>query len=665
MLGIGPVAFARDKETLLPAPAPIHLSGGGLRTPRPRLPRRPTSIASIAALAASCATAATLQTAAVDLADLTLEQLGQVVVTTVSRRPQAVGTAAASVYVITRDDIRRAGVTTLPEALRLAPNLHVGRADANQYGITARGSNSVINNKMLVMIDGRAVYSPIFSGVFWESQDVLLEDVDRIEVISGPGATLWGLNAVNGVISVITRSARETGGLFAEAGGGNREGAVAGRYGTTFGDGALRVYAKGGTRRHSETSTGLALRDESDRGQVGFRYDAARAGRAFTLQGDAYNGRIDQNPSARDIRGANLLARWSAPTGGGSALMVQAYYDHTFRDLPGLFRQSLDTVDAIAQFGLQPHGAHRVLLGAGYRYSRDRTDTPGPALAFIPGDKSLAWAHAFAQDEIALGEDLRLTLGVKVETNVYTGAEFLPNLRLAWQADPHRLFWSALTRAVRAPARLDREFYQPARAPHVILNGGPGFAAEIVDVAEVGYREQLTRSLYWSATAFYNRFDRLRSVEPYPDGPRIENRLDGRVYGVEAWGEWRALPTWRLAIGAVRQHVEFEREPGSSDVAGLASLSFDPKGWWTVRSIHDLAHDVELDFSVRRVGAMPAVGAPAYTAVDARLGWRPIPPLELSVTVQNALDPGHVEWGPAAAPAEYPRSVFVRAVWRE
>ena len=561
-------------------------------------------------IAAAGGAAAGMQTAAADLADLTLEQLGNVVVTSVSRRPQPIGRAAASIYVISHEDIRRSGVTSLPEALRLAPNLHVGRADVNQYGITARGSNSVLNNKMLVMIDGRTVYSPIFSGVFWESIDVLLEDIDRIEVISGPGATLWGLNAVNGVINVITRRAEETQGVFAEAGAGNRELGASARYGSPLAAGAVRVYAKGVERHHGETPRGVPVRDESDRGQAGFRYDSASAGSAFTLQGDAYRVRVDQAPSPREVSGANLLTRWSTPLGEGSDVTLQAYYDHAFRDQPGLFRQSLDTLDVTAQFGTRPLTDHRLLLGGGYRYARDRTETPGPALAFIPGNKSLAWGHAFAQDEIALHEDLQLTLGAKVETNVYTGAEFLPNVRLAWQAAPQRLLWSAVSRAVRAPARIDRDLYQPARAPHFVLNGGPRLRVRDGQCR----RTRLSRAggrlgLPASATLFHNDFDRLRSCRAahgrtargeHAAGPRVWNR------GV---GEWRVRPSWRLALGAVRQHVEFEREPGSTDVAGLASLTFDPTGWWTFRSSLDVMRGVEFDVLVRRVGGLPSAGS--------------------------------------------------------
>jgi iron complex outermembrane recepter protein len=610
--------------------------------------------------------AAGTRVAAVDLSDLSLEQLGNVIVSSVSRRLQPVAAAPASVFVIQRDDIRRSGATSLPEALRLAPNLQVARADVNQYAVTARGSNSVLANKLLVMVDGRTVYSPIFSGVFWEAVDVVLDDIERIEVISGPGATLWGINAMNGVINIITRDARATNGTLAEAGAGNRERGAAVRVGGSAGEGSgWRVYGKAFERDHGTLRSGRPIRDSSDRGQIGFRYDSTVKKRWLTVQGDAYRARIDQVPAARELSGANLLARWSGELSEDSDLTVQTYYDRTERFHPATFRQDLDTFDVSLLYATMPAADHRLLLGAGYRHARDKTEAPGPGLAFIPLAKTLAWGHAFAQDDIALGRNLQLTIGAKVETNVYTGAEFLPNIRLAWQAEGQRLLWGALSRAVRAPARIDRDLYQPAELPHFTLAGGPDFVSETADVVELGYREQFGDAMFWSATLFHNDFNRLRSIEQRAAGPRVENQLDGRVYGIEAWGEWRVTAAWRLGAGAVRQRVEFSRQPGSSDVAGLASLSFDPAGWWSLRSTLDVLPGVEFDVAVRRVGALQLARIPGYTAVDARFGWRPLPALELSLTLQNAADSRHPEWGPMLDPSEHPRTAFVRAIWRQ
>ncbi len=611
-----------------------------------------------------CAVAATAVSRAVDLADLSLEELGNVVVTSVSRRQERLAGAPASIYVISRDDIRRAGVTSLPEALRLAPNLQVARADTNQYAITARGSNATLANKLLVLIDGRVVYTPLFSGVFWEAQDTLLEDIDRIEVISGPGATLWGANAVNGVINVITRSAHATHGALVGGGAGNLERGAFARYGSPTGDKtSFRVYGKAFDRDNSELTDRRPIRDESDREQIGFRLDSGNVSRGYTVQGDYYRGRIDQAPSARDIHGANLLARWTQSFAHDSAFVLQAYYDRTDRNHPGIFKERLDIVDLDVQYGLVPTEGHALLLGAGYRYARDRVSNPA-VQAFLPADKNLRWAHVFAQDEIAVTRELKVTLGAKVESNVYTDAEFMPNLRVAWQLADDELLWASLSRAVRAPSRIDREFFVPATPPF-LLAGGPNFESEIAEVAEIGFRSHLGNRFSSSVTGFWHDFDRIRSLEPGPAGLRFENKIEGRTYGVEAWGEYRPTENWRLSAGIVRQRVRFERKPGSQDTVGTVTAGNDPEGWWQLRSSLDVSRNVELDVSARRVGSLPNPYVPAYTAFDLRLGWRPMPQLEASLSVQNAFDPRHPEWGGAVNRAEFERAVFVRLVWHQ
>ena len=600
---------------------------------------------------------------AVDLADLSLEELGNVVVTSVSRRRERLAAAPASIYVITREDIRRAGVTSLPEALRLAPNLQVARADTNQYAISARGSNAVLANKLLVLIDGRVVYTPLFSGVFWEAQDTLLEDIDRIEVISGPGATLWGANAVNGVINVITRPAAATLGAVVGGGGGNLERGGFARYGAQLGNQtSFRVYGKVIDRDHSQLTDGRPIRDESELAQAGFRLDSGDVTRSYTLQGDVYRGEIDQAPAARDIRGANLLGRFSQSLANDSRLVVQAYYDHTFRDHPGTFRESLDIFDIYLQYGFAPLESHTVLAGGGYRHARDRVTNPA-IQAFLPADKNLNWSHVFLQDEIALGHGIRATLGVKVEDNTYTGAEVLPNARIAWQPTDDRLLWAALSRAVRAPSRIDRDFFIPATAPF-LLAGGPNFESEVANVAEIGYRASIGNRFTGSITGYWHDFDRIRSLEPRPGGLMFENKIEGRTYGVEAWAEYRPIERWRLSAGFVRQRVKFEREPESGDTTGLVAAGNDPSGWWQLRSNYDLLENVELDVRARRISSLPNPYVPAYTAIDFRIGWRPWRQLEASLSIQNAFDPGHAEWGPAVNRAEFERAFFVQLVWR-
>ncbi len=602
-------------------------------------------------------------TRGVDLADLTLEELGDVVVTSVSRRRERLAAAPASIYVITREDIRRSGVTTLPEALRLAPNLQVARADANQYAISARGSNAVLANKLLVLIDGRVVYTPLFSGVFWEAQDTLLEDVDRIEVISGPGATLWGANAVNGVINVITRPATATQGVVVAAGSGNQESGAFARYGSQIGNQtSFRVYGKVSDREHSQLTDGRPVRDEAELAQVGFRLDSGEVTRSYTVQGDVYRGEADQVPSPRDIRGGNLLGRFSQSFANESRLVAQAYYDHTFRDHPGVFRESLDIFDVYLQYGFVPFESHTLLVGGGYRHARDRITNPA-IQAFLPAEKSLNWSHLFLQDEIALGHGVRTTLGVKVEDNTYTGAEVMPNARIAWQPADDRLLWAALSRAVRAPSRIDREFFVPASSPF-LLAGGPNFESEIANVAEIGYRASVGNRFTGSITGYWHDFDRIRSLEPRPGGLMFENKIEGRTYGVEAWAEYRPIDRWRLSAGVVSQRVKFEREPDSRDTTGLVAAGNDPESWWQLRSNYDVAQNVEFDVRARRISSLPNPYVPGYLAIDLRIAWRPWRQLEASFSVQNAFDPSHAEWGSAVNRAELDRAFFFSLVWR-
>ena len=603
--------------------------------------------------------------AAADLADLSLEQLANIEVTSVSRRAERLSDAAASVFVITSEDIRRSGVTSLPEALRLAPNLLVARSNANSYAISARGFNNSIGNKLLVLIDGRTVYTPLFSGVFWNAQEVMLEDVERIEVISGPGATLWGANAVNGVINVITRPARDTQGGLVAAGAGNREYAGAVRYGGKLGaDGHYRVYGRGFEQQNTERANGTSVRDGWDKGQVGFRADWGGTSRNFTLQGDIYSGDLEQAlPGKTKVEGLNLLGRWNQRLASGSGLRVQAYYDRTVRDQPGTFREELDILDVEFQYAAQPSGKHQVLWGAGYRYARDQVQN-GATLAFLPADKSMDWANVFVQDEITLGKDLSLTAGVKIETNPYTGAEFLPSARLAWKPTADQLVWGALSRAVRAPARLDRELFSPATPPFLIA-GGPTFRSEISNVIEIGYRAQPASALSYSVTAFHHIHDHLRSLELMPNGSVVlGNQIEGTTTGIEAWGGYQVTDAWRLSGGLVVLNQDLHLKPGSTDIGGVNALANDPHHQWMLRSSFNLTPRHEFDVMVRRVGALPNPSVPAYTAVDARLGWRVSRAAELSLTLQNILDSAHPEFGAAPGRSEYVRGAFLKLLWR-
>lgn len=613
-----------------------------------------------------------------DLATMSLEELLKVEVTSVSKKPEPLSNAAASIFVITNEDIRRSGATTLPEALRLAPNLHVAQAHASGYMITARGFANSAANKLLVLIDGRSVYTPLFSGVFWDAQDVLLEDVDRIEVISGPGGTLWGTNAVNGVINVITRSSKETQGGLIAAGAGNREFGAAVRYGGTFGaNGSYRVYGKHTDRENTRTASGTPKDDAWNRSQLGFRADWGDTRDQFVAQGNAYSGSFGQPlpgtistgvPLALDtiaISGANLRTRWDRRLDDGSNISVQAYFDRTERTVPPTFAEDLNIVDVQFHHSLSPRGMHSVTWGAEYRYAMDRV-TNSAIIAFLPARENQTWLSLFGQDELALREDLRLTLGARVERNDYTGYEFLPNARLAWMVTPDHLLWTAATRTVRAPSRLDRDTFVPGAAPF-LLAGGPDVRSEIAKVYELGYRGQPAPRMSYSATVFYADYDHLRTQEIAPSGTSLffGSGMEGHTKGVEMWGSWHVMPTWRLRAGFTALSENLRLKPGSNNVtAPAAQEGRDPRRTWMIRSSHDLFHDTEIDVIARHVAELPTFAVPDYTAVDLRVGWQAQRNLELSVTAQNLFGSGHAEFTDPVTRSAFQRGIFLKMVSR-
>jgi iron complex outermembrane receptor protein len=621
---------------------------------------------SLSCLGTAAAGAEPIQLA--ELADLSLEELVNVEVTSVSRRAERLADAPASIFVINADDIRRSGATSLADALRIAPNLNVARVDSRSYAISARGFNNAIGNKLLVLIDGRTVYSPLFSGVFWDQQDVMLEDVERIEVISGPGATQWGANAVNGVINVITRSAADTQGTLATVTSGNTESSYGVRYGGKLGeDGAWRIYAKAFDRTNSFLASGAPNTDSWERSQVGFRADWGTGAQGFTLQGDAYQGRVKTATplGTPSMGGANLLARWTRKFDDGSDLRVQGYMDSANRDDLVVYRDRMRVTDIDVQYGMPWGDRHKLLFGGGYRSAHDSTDR-SLLIQFVPANRDLRWANFFAQDTVRLTGKLQLTAGAKFESNVYTGWEFLPSARLAWKPDTKQLVWGALSRAVRAPARLDRDFFFPGNplpgAVPFLIRGGPNFESEFVTVAEVGYRAQPTASISYSVSLFRNFYSQLRSGQPPP--ATVQNMIEGRATGLEAWGSYQATPAWRLSGGLTTLNQRLSVVPGSTDPTGPSALGNDPDYQVMVRSSYNISSRTDFDVTIRRVAALPNPVLPAYLALDARIGWRMTKEVELSFTVQNGLDPAHPEFTPLPA-NQIPRSAFAKVVWRQ
>jgi iron complex outermembrane receptor protein len=603
------------------------------------------------------------------LADLSLEELARIEVTSVSRHAEPLSSAPASIFVITGDDIRRSGATTLPEALRLAPNLQVARLDAGQYAISARGFNNAIGNKLLVLIDGRTVYAPFFSGVQWDQQDVMLDDVDRIEVISGPGGTLWGTNAVNGVINVVTRNAARTQGVLAVAEGGDPDLGAALRYGAPiFGGGHVRVFAKAMRLENTRTADDIALADGWDRVQGGLRADWTDDDGGLSLQGNVFRARaehrgfigpFEQTPI--EISQSNVLGLWTRRFASGADVRVQMYYNRSDRGDTFLYQPTESVLDFEFQNGL-PFDAHRVLWGGGYRRSRDDI-RPGFFFGFVPQSTTSEWANLFVQDTIKLGERIDVTIGSRFERNPFTGTEVLPSARGAWRFIDDHMLWAAASRAVRAPARLDRDLRLPPNPPFLIA-GGPNFESEVANVYELGYRGQPARDVSVSITAFYQDWDKLRSGQ-LPPNAQVQNMIFGHTSGVEAWFAWQPLPRWRLSGGVTTLHKNLRLRPGSADPVGATNLGNDPDYQWMLRSAFDVTERQGLDVLVRRVAALPDPSVPAYTAVDLRYGWRAAPALELALIVRNALDPAHPEFNGVPGRSEIERSVLVQVRWAQ
>jgi iron complex outermembrane recepter protein len=596
------------------------------------------------------------------LGELSLEQLGDVQVTSVSRSAQALGGAPAAIFVITNDDIERSGVRSIPNALRLAPNLQVARLDSANYAISARGFNhsSGTANKLLVLVDGRIVYTPLYSGVFWDEQNAIMEDLDRIEVVSGPGGVLWGSNAVNGVINIVSRDAHETQGWLATGGASEATRALGIRYGARLGDdGAFRVYGLGLMRSVGDPT-------EWTNAQLGFRSDWGGARDAFTLQGDVYAGeqeRLAGQITDTEISGGNVLGRWTRRLDGGAELMLQAYADRTERQVSSGIRAEVDAAAIDAQYQFSANTNHEIVVGAGARVTED-TFTPGPGTVFLtPATERLETFNVYAQDTIALSEQIDLILGLKVEENSYTGVEYMPAARLAWRPDADSLVWAAISRAVRTPARFDRDLINPG-----ILAGGPDFVSETVTAYELGYRAQANERLWFSLSTYFNVYDDLRTVEatgPFVFPLEVRNGMRGETYGVEAWGSYSIADWWRINAGLNWQEKDLELDPGSTDVFGVAFAGNDPQWQLSLRSLTDIGERTEFDLTARYVSELPSPQVDEYVALDARVGFRITDDFELSIAGYNLLDDGRVEFiNPSLPPFETSRSLFISARWR-
>ena len=675
----------------------------------------PVALALISLVLACCsgqllAAEGTDDTALSELGQMSLQDLTNLEVTSVAKQPQKWLEAPAAIEVITSDEIRRSGATSIPEALRLAENLQVAQINSHDWAISARGFNANLANKLLVLIDGRAVYTPLYGGVLWNEQDYLLEDIDRIEVISGPGGTLWGANAVNGVINIITKSSKDTQGLYVEAAAGNQledQGGI--RYGGQLGqDAYVRVYGKYTGRGDDLIASGASALDAGQVGRGGFRIDTGdqRQDRV-TLQGDFYSGSEDFGGiGPYNLSGGNVLGRWTRALSSDSSMSLQLYYDHTFLSQPyaatpaappyrtgfpaSALTDDLDTYDADFQHQFRLGVRQGIVWGLGYRGTRE-LDQDASIVRFLPPQLNQSLYSGFVQDEIMLERDVYLTVGSKLEHNYYTGFQFEPSIRLQWNLNPRELLWGAVSRAVRTPSRYDHDLQVPTglvnapppfQFPTEYLAGNSKFVSETLIAYEVGYRAELGSKLSASLSLFYNDYDHLRSTAatptsafyPFPLPIFFQNNLEGETHGFELGTTYQMLGSWRLYAGYNLLIEDLRVKPGAVDATGGLNETADPRGQFTFRSSMDLPHRVAWEIAIRWVDALhldngpvggPVFGiVPSYWECDSKLAWHPSSRLELSLVGQNLLHDHHTEYGyPQASREAIERSVFGKIAW--
>jgi iron complex outermembrane receptor protein len=604
-----------------------------------------------------------------DLTQLSLSDLAKIEVTSVSKTSEVLQRAPAAIYVISHDDIERSGVTSVPEALRLAPNLLVTQTSSSAYVISARGfsgnSNSQnFSNKLLILIDGRSVYTPLYSGIYANTLDVMLEDIDRIEVISGVGATLWGANAMNGVINIITRASYVTQGSFVDAAGGDQEQLGGARFGGRINsDSTFRVYGFGFHRGAMELADGSSAHDGWSKGQAGFRADWTTEHDSLTVQGDFYRGTeniLDESDGS--LLGANLVTRYQHHDAIVDT-QAQLYIDQTEQFGPaGGTAFVVHTYDFELQQSIAAGSRNRLVWGGGerlYRYGITNT----PTFLFEPPNRDLTLTDAFVQDTITLTNTLSAVLGLKLEDDPFSGWTPLPDARLSWAMMEHATLWAAASRAIRSPTPFDTEVIEKL-GTITYLAAKAQFRPEEVRAYEFGSRVQPSEDVSLTVAAFYNVYDDLRTVDPASSTVFLPlywgNFMRGDTYGVDAWASWQLTDWWRVSPGVtwVRERLAFK--PGANELLGVGQAADDPSSHATLASSMRLPHHLSFDASLRYVGALPDPALPHYYDADARLGWQATPAVELSMRGSNLLHARHFEL-PSTAGEQITRSVIAEA----
>lgn len=649
-----------------------------------------------------------------DFTKFSLEELKDVVIVSASKKPEMVSGVAAAVYVITQEDIRRSGVTSIPEALRLAPGVHVARITATDWAINIRGLNDQFAQNLLVMIDGRKVYTHVFSGVFWDIQDTVMEDIDRIEVIRGPGAALWGTNAVNGVINIITKKAKQTQGWQAIALGGSEEQSGSLRYGGTLENGAkYRAYGKF-FNRGDLSDVGLDSLDEtSDPNDVqssddwrsvraGFRFDlepdhglVGTSPNNFTLQGEAYTNRYEKEFERRSIifpgavsnqsgqtetskaTGWHLLGRWQHDIANDSETILQVYYDQAKKDYdPG--SGQVHTADLDFQHRLPFGKRQEIIWGLEYKFISDEFEDSSN-IQMDPSQLDQNQWSAFVQDEVTIVPD-RMTFiaGSKFDYNEFTGLEVQPSLRALYTPDKNYSIWAAVSRAVRMPSRLelhgrtrdliDVPEIDPDDPVEVTTHGNSNLESEELTAFELGVRLTTPLRLRFDTTLFYNDYNDLIGLElddNDPDDDRIDlgyaNNRSGQAYGFELALDWKIYSNWMLggSYGYLLTMID-ENKVEDPSIDALISQGSNPRHLFSVRSYLDITPQIDFDLWFRYVSRLPERDIDGYMVIDARIAWRLFTDLELSLVGQNLLESGHSEF----SSLEVERSLYAKIDWK-
>ncbi|HEU6448158.1 MAG TPA: TonB-dependent receptor [Verrucomicrobiae bacterium] len=664
-----------------------------------RRPNLPVKLSFAAALFISSAAAhgTDSDTVTNDISSLSIEQLMDIKVTILGPT-ESVSKTPAAVSVLTADDIKRSGAMNIPEALRLVPGLDVAQVDSGQWAISSRGFNDVFANKLLVLEDGRQLYTPLFSGVTWDAEEgTMLDNIDHIEVVRGPGATLWGANAVNGVINIISKNAADTQGVLFNAGGGNVDLGFANvRFGDKIGDDLFyRIYA--GYEAHD--SADLPNGDDAENswmiGRMGFRADwTATPDDAVMFEGNGYAGSFDNvfqtfspvpptfsgvDDSGQDLRGADAVGRWTHTFSDTANLQIQGSYDHTERDAP-IFHENRNQFDLTLQNQFAINNWNQFIWGLEYRVSHD-SERNSSTVSFNPVSDTINLYSAFLQDEIDIVPDrFSVTIGSKFEGNDYTGFEYEPGIRARYTPTEKQTFWAAISRAVRMPSRSDEAVtlnQSQQVGPGVYLptttTGNSTLESEELIAYEAGYRVQPLEKLSFDISVFYNDYDHIRSADlSSPLVPPLRLKLGNNLYG-NSWGgevsaTWRVTDWWRLIPSYTLQEVNLHARMDHlaySDEAGVKLIEgSSPQNQFLLRSALDLPHDIKFDTALRYVDAVPAYSVEGYFELDARLAWQISKNVEVAIVGQNLLHNRHPEYGPSFVGTtdglmnEIPRSIY-------